>query len=233
MKTEEIKLSDWARILFGNVPYSFYFEIAIHAFFVYALLMVSMRLMGTRMSAQVSRLDLAAMVALASAIGVPLLSPQNGLIPAVIIALIVVVINRIIARWSFKNEYVEQLTQGDVDVLIEDMVMQTRNMKKTRISRERLFAELRSEKMSHLGMVKRVYLEADGHFSIIKNEDVKPGLVVLPEWDTEFIQEKVKATDVMVCSNCGNHKPNNTPASEQTNCPNCGKSEWTNAVVER
>src|SRR6478735_4198047 len=98
MKPDEIRLSDWARILFGQVPPEFYAELVIRAVFVYALLMISMRLMGTRMSGQLSRLDLAAMVALASAIGVPMLSPSNGLLPALIIAIIVVSVSRIIAK---------------------------------------------------------------------------------------------------------------------------------------
>src|SRR5690349_245760 len=103
MQPDEIRLSDWMRILFGQVPPVFYAEIAIRAFIVYALLMICMRLMGTRMSGQVSRLDMASTVALASAIGVPILSPSNGLVPAFIIAFIVVAFSRIIAKLSIKN----------------------------------------------------------------------------------------------------------------------------------
>src|SRR3954471_17438353 len=124
MKPDEIKLSDWTRIFFGQVPPEFYIELVIRTFFIYALLMVSMRLMGNRMSGQLSRLDLAAMVALASAIGVPILSPSNGILPAFIIAFIVVGISRVIAKLSFKNQHIEEVTQDDIDVLIEESVMQ-------------------------------------------------------------------------------------------------------------
>lgn len=232
MQSEQIKLNDWARVFFGNVPYSFYFEVAIHVLIVYALLMICMRLLGTRMSAQLSRLDLATMVALASAIGVPILSPTNGLLPTVIIAIIVVSISRFIAKRSYKSQYIEQLTQGDVDVLVEESVMQPKIMKKTRISRERLFAQLRSSKMSHLGMVKRLYLEAGGDFSIIENENAQPGLMTLPEWDTDFIQEKLKETETVVCKNCGQKKPE-AASNGSIKCTNCGESDWTKAVTEK
>jgi uncharacterized membrane protein YcaP (DUF421 family) len=149
MKTEEIKLTDWVRILFGEVPPEFYLELVIRALIVYAILMISMRLMGSRMSGQISRLDLAAMVALASAIGVPMVSPSNGMLPAIIIAFIVVAISRLIAIWSFRNQHFEQLTQDNIDVLVEESVMQPDIMKQTRITRERLFAQLRSENISH------------------------------------------------------------------------------------
>ena len=234
MKSEEIKLSDWMRILFGEAPPVFYLELIIRAFLVYALLMLSMRFLGKRMSTQVSRLEMAAMVALASAIGVPMLSPINGLLPAFIIAAIVVGISRLIAKIGFGSERFEQFTQGDIDVLVEECVMKEDNMKKTRISRERLFAQLRSENMSHLGMVKRVYMEANGSFSIVENESVKPGLMVLPAWDTDFVNETLKVTDTEICNNCGEQKPDNATQDKSVKCTNCGNTgEWTKAVIEK
>jgi uncharacterized membrane protein YcaP (DUF421 family) len=233
MQPDEIKLSDWMRILFGQVPPEFYIELVIRTFLIYVLLMISMRLMGTRMSGQLSRLDLAAMVALASAIGVPILSPSNGILPAFIIAFIVVGISRVIAKLSFKNQHIEEVTQDDIDVLIEESVMQPEILKRTRISRERLFAQLRSEKIAHLGKVKRVYLEAGGDFSIIENDEPKPGLMVLPEWDDEFIHETLKDTDTIVCRNCGERKPDKAPADKSTKCSHCGDSDWTKAVLEK
>src|SRR3954447_13410521 len=225
MKSDEIKLSDWMRILFGQVPPEFYAELVIRVILIYALLMICMRLMGTRMSGQISRLDLAAMVALASAIGVPILSPSNGILPAFIIAFIIVSISRIIAKLSFKNQHFEQVTQDDIDVLVEESVMKPEILKRTRVSRERLFAQLRSEKIAHLGKVKRVYLEAGGDFSIIENEEPRPGLMVLPEWDEEFIHDQLKETDTIVCRNCGENKPEKAPANKSTKCPHCGEAD--------
>jgi len=233
MKPEEIKLSDWIRILFGQVPPEFYIELIIRAFLIYALLMICMRLMGNRMSGQISRIDMAAMVALASAIGVPMLSPTNGMLPAFIIAFIVVAISRIIAKLSFRNQHFEEITQDDIDVLVEESVMQPEIMKRTRISRERLFAQLRSEKIAHLGKVKRVYLEAGGTFSLVENEEPKPGLMVLPEWDEDFIHDKLQETDIIICRNCGEKKPDNAPADKSTKCPHCGDSDWTKAFTEK
>jgi uncharacterized membrane protein YcaP (DUF421 family) len=233
MKSDEIKLSDWMRILFGQVPPEFYAELVIRVILIYALLMICMRLMGTRMSGQLSRIDLAAMVALASAIGVSILSPSNGILPAFIIAFIIVIISRVIARLSFKNQHFEQVTQDDIDVLVEESVMQPEILKRTRVSRERLFAQLRSEKVAHLGKVKRVYLEAGGSFSIVENEDPKPGLMVLPEWDDDFIHAKLKETDIIVCRNCGEKKPDKAPANKSTKCPHCGDADWTKAVMEK
>ncbi|WP_247236526.1 YetF domain-containing protein [Telluribacter sp. SYSU D00476] len=232
MTPDDIRLSDWKRILLGEVPPEFYLELVIRTFFIYLLIMVSMRMLGKRMSTQISRLDLCALVALASAVGVPILVADRGLVPPFIIAAVVVGINRFVAARSFRDQKFENLTQGDIDVLVEDSVMRMDRMKKSSISRDRLLAQLRSENLHHLGMVKRVYLEASGTFTLIKQANPRPGLPVIPAWDSEFINKKIRTTDTIVCSNCGATKPTNGSAHGDTRCTSCGESNWTKAYVE-
>jgi len=233
MKPEEIKLSDWSRIIFGEVPPEFYLELIIRAILVYFLLVLSMRLLGKRMSTQMSRLELAAMVALASAIGVPMLSADRGILPAYIIAFVIIVITRLIARKSFKDQHFEEVTQGNVDCLVIDSVMNYDVMKKVRVSRERLFSQMRSECILNLGTVNRVYMEANGGFSIIPNSEPKPGLMTLPDWDKDFISRKVKKTDITICKNCGIKKPENIAfLNGDEKCENCKENVWTKAVIE-
>src|SRR4051812_30148191 len=98
MQQSEIYLSDWRRILFGQVPANFYAEMIIRSVLLYILLFVSMRLLGKRMASQTSRIELAAMVTLAAAIGVPVLSPERGMLPALVIAAAVIFVSRFVAR---------------------------------------------------------------------------------------------------------------------------------------
>jgi uncharacterized membrane protein YcaP (DUF421 family) len=231
MKPEEIKWNDWARIWAGEVPPEFYLELVIRAFFVYLLLMVSMRLMGKRMSTQVSRLELAVIVALASAIGVPMLSVDRGLLPAVIIAAAVVGIHRLIAVISYKNERFERITQGSLTPLVEEGAMHYKKMETVRVTRERLFAQLRSENVHHLGLVKRFYMEPNGTFALIKNDNPGPGLMMLPDSDVEFISRHLKQTDTIICKNCGARAPQEVKGVESDAvCPNCKDHDWTFAV---
>ena len=234
MKPEEIKLNDWVRIFFGNVPPEFYLELVIRAFFIYLLLMICMRLMGKSMQAQISNVSLAALVAMASAIGVPMLTPDRGLLPAYIVGLVVVGITKLIESLGVKKQRFEAFAQGEIDVLVEEAVMNYAVMKKVRISRERLFAQLRSQNIDHLGMVKRLYMEANGSFSLIENEEKKPGLMVLPDWDKDFVSRKLETTSTTICKNCGAAKPENlTPLNGKETCLNCGNDDWTKAVVEK
>ncbi|HEX8358177.1 MAG TPA: YetF domain-containing protein [Segetibacter sp.] len=233
MKPEEIKLSDWSRILFGPVPPEFYIELIIRGLFVYLLLMVSMRIMGKRMASQIGRIELAALVSLASAIGVPMLSPTNGILPAIIIAAIIVGMTRLISLLSLKNKKFENVVQGDLDTLVQDGIMRLDIMKRVRITRERLFAELRSENLKHLGMVKRLYMEANGTFTLVQNDARQPGLLVLPDWDEAFISENLRTTSTAICKECGEKKPGNNKVNDkEVTCTNCGANVWTAAVVE-
>ena len=228
MKPNEIHLSDWVRILVGEVPGSFYVELIIRACIIYILLLIAIRFMGKRMSGQVSRNDLAAMVSLAGAIGVPLQSPDRGLLPAVIIAVVVVVIARWIAARSFKDQDFEKFSQGNISMLVKDAVMDLEVMKKARLPRERLVAQLRSNNIKQLGSVKRFYMEASGSFTLIEEEKPKPGLSILPRWDTAFNDQFKKSEHVKVCVSCGTTK--NEPFDIQTKCPHCGDNIWTTAV---
>jgi uncharacterized membrane protein YcaP (DUF421 family) len=226
MKPEEIKLWDWQRLFLGEVPAVFMLEIVLRMASVYIILMISMRILGKRMSSQLSRNDLAALVSLAAAIGVPILAPDKGILSAVVIAIVVVSISKMTARWSAKNQKVEAFTQGTLDVLVQDCVMQVKTMTRTRISKERVMAELRSEKITHLGEVKRLFIEANGTFTLIKENPPRPGLAVIPESDTGFLNQLPRST-MRVCRNCGN--PN--PADDQEMiCDNCQKAAWVSAI---
>ncbi|GAB3925936.1 DUF421 domain-containing protein [Larkinella terrae] len=228
MEKDAIHLSDWGRILVGEVPGIFYLEILLRAATIYLILVVSMRLMGRRMASQLSRNEMAALISLAAAIGVPILDPGRGLLPAVIIALVVIFIQRLISYWAARNEKFEGISQDISSVMVENAVLQLENMKESRITRDLLFAQLRSTGVLQLGSVKRLYIEANGSFTLIQRPESQPGLSILPEWDSEFIAKQKPVTDRYVCYWCGHDQPAGT--GDSVRCPNCKKQEWVQAI---
>ncbi len=189
MKADEIHIQDIGRILLGEVPPSFLIEVIIRIVFLFLLLLFSMRLMGRRMSATLNRNELAALVALAAAIGVPLQEPARGLIPAVIIALVVIIIQRVTAIIASRNKWFEKVSQDNFDVLVEDGQLNPECMKKTGLSQDRVFAELRSAGINNLGQVERLYIESGGRFNVLRYDKPKQGKSVIPEWDKDFQQD--------------------------------------------
>lgn len=178
------------RILFGDLPAEFYIELLIRVIFVFLLLIFSMRAMGKRMSAQMSRNEMAALVSLAAAIGLPIQSPDRGILPAIVVAGVVIMVQRSVAYFAYKNQKVEKFAQGNISTLIKDSVIDKKEMLKVRLTHDRLMAQLRSQGIKHLGEVKRLYLEVNGSFTLVKERNVRQGLTVLPDFDQEFIQRQ-------------------------------------------
>lgn len=229
MESQDIHFGDWQRLFVGEVPASFFIELVIRAAVVYLILMVSMRAMGKRMSSQLSRTEMAALVSLAAAVGVPLMAPDRGILPAIVIAIVLVMVERLVARGAAKNEKFERLAQGNAGLLISDQVIQVGELQKVGLSREQLFAQLRANGVLHLGAVRRLYMEANGAFTLVKHEDAKPGLSVIPVIDSDLAGE-LQADALMVCAYCGHGE---TEAHDrQTMCPVCQKTKWLNAVSD-
>jgi len=229
MKPEEIHLTDLQRIFIGEIPALFFVELIFRAIFIYSLLLLSMRLMGKRMASQISRNEMAAVVSLAAAVGIPLMNPDRGLLPGFVIAVAIVMLHLIIARVSARNEKFEEISQDKISVLVKDGVMDLDTMKRTRISRERVFAQLRFMQKNNLGTIERFYLEANGLFSVVELQEPQPGLSIIPEYDYEFVQRNNTTTEFLVCHNCGflSKEPN---TSHDQVCPVCNAKDWDFAV---
>lgn len=228
MKPDEIKLGDWQRILFGEAPPEFFLELVIRTVVIFLLLIISMRLLGRRMAGQVNRIEIIALFSLAAGVGVPLQAPDRGLLPAFVIALVVILIGRLVTRIAFRSQLFEATVEDEYASLVIDGVIQMPKLKETRLTVERLYAQLRSEGVRHLGEVKRLYFEANGSFSLVRNERPIPGLAIIPAFDKDLLREQ-DHTEEPVCDDCGFKQ-----AGQERNpqkCPNCGNQIWTKAIV--
>jgi uncharacterized membrane protein YcaP (DUF421 family) len=226
MDKNAIHLYDLTRILQGEVPLEFYVELLIRGVAVYLILITSFRLMGKRMSSRMTRNELAAVATLAAAIGIPLQTPDRGLVPGLLIAAILILVQRGVAARAAKNEKFERTTQGKISTLVQDACLQMDDIKECHMSRERVFSQLRTSTIRHLGQVKRLYLEANGSFTVIKDPHPAPGLCILPETDKDFVAEQPMDKEKEVCGYCGYHQQE---IVEQV-CPNCNHQEWVKAI---
>lgn len=229
MKKEEIHLGDWHRILIGEIPPAYFIEIVMRLAVVYLILLFSMRAMGKRMATQLTRTEYAALVSLAAATGMNALTPERGLLPSVVIAVVLICIQRLIASKASVNNKFEKMVMGEIDTLVEDGKLNLGVMKNTRLTRERLFAELRGSGVKQLGEVQRFYFEAGGDFTLMKAKEPKPGLSVIPNWDYKFRDKQKPEEGCCVCKTCGNIKQ--VPMDQQMICERCGNDSSEYAVT--
>lgn len=230
MQPQDIHITDWLRILIGGVPPSFFVELLIRAVAVYLILLVSMRSMGKRMSSQMSRNELAALVSLAAAVGIPMMAPDRGVLPAVVIAFVLISVERLIAKRSFKNEQFESYALGKISALVNNGVVDMKELKRVGLAHERVFAQLRAQGVLQLGTVARLYMEAGGNFTLVENPEPAPGLSVLPPWDDPLRDCFKEHPELQICVQCGFPQKSNGRPYER--CPNCGIEKWVTAVEE-
>jgi len=227
MKKEEIHLGDIKRILFGQTPPVFMIEVAIRSFLIYLILLLVVRLMGKRMSGQITITELSVMVTLGAMVSPVMQLPDRGIIFGVIGLTVALIFQRGINLWGFKNEKVEHLTQGEMSLLIKDGIFVLDEMEKTHITKQQIYSMLREKKIQNLGKVKRGYLEACGIFSVYETEETKPGLPLFPPSDPDIKSiQNVLEDHVMACCNCGHVQQ---LANENEKCELCHADDWSKA----
>lgn len=228
MKKEDIHLGDWNRILFGDTPGVFTWEVIVRTILIYLVFLVVMRLLSKRMSAQLTITELGVMIMLGGIVAVPMQIPTRGLLPGALLLVCVLIYQRGLNWLSLKRRGVEVALQGDVTMLVKDGVLQLDHMRDDNISHNEVFAQLRDRNVKQLGEVKRLYLEGNGSFSVLKNDTPRAGLSVLPVKDKSMNQTLKPVDHQRVCLNCG--QPDKAQVHSGNQCPNCGRNDWTNAV---
>ena len=227
LKKEEIHLWDIKRILLGQAPPEFLLEVLIRTLIVYVAAIVVMRWMGKRMNGQQTIVELSVMVMLGAIISVPMQVPDRGILQGLLVLLVTLALLRIINWLGFKKSTIEKAVQGEVVLLVKEGVLQKDELAKTKITNQQLFENLRSEKIFNLGMVKRLYLEGCGVFSIYREESPKPGLPLYPPIDKMMYEEQGNlAAGQKACTACGL-----VQAQDVAQCANCDRSSWSKAIT--
>lgn len=222
------EITDYQRLLLGELPAWFGVEAAIRLGLLYLLMLTALRLMGKRMAGQLSRTELAALVSMAAAIGLPILSPERGLLGSVVITVVVVVGQRLVTHWAARRARIEQVLVGTVRTIVADGVLQLAAQEHAVLSQEQVFTQLRGESLEHLGQVRRLYMEANGTFSLVAEEEPRPGLSVIPGWDEAFRALQPVAAGKFACAACGQVAA--APQKPAHACPHCGAQAWQPAV---
>jgi len=149
-------------------------------------------------------------------------------LPAIVIAAVVVGIQRTMAAVTQRRGRLERAAQGDMTILVTDGAFEMRALHRVSVSGQRLIAKLRAAQITNLGAVARVYLELSGAFSVVRASEPHPGLSLVPRWDEDMRREQRAVQGVMVCARCGRWVP---PPGEGRRCEACGATMGEQAVI--
>ncbi len=103
MKKEDIHITDWKRILLGDAPPEYLLEILGRSLLIYVALLVVVRLMGKRMSGQLTITEMSVIITLGAVIAPPMHLPDKGLIAPIVILVIFFLVHQLLNYWSVKK----------------------------------------------------------------------------------------------------------------------------------
>lgn len=122
----------------------------------------------------------------------------------------------------------EDLLEGKPVVIIEDGELAWSKLSSANMTEFEFFMELRLNGVEQLGQVKLAILETNGQISVyfFADEDVKPGLSILPKRCTQRFKVIPEAGDY-ACIRCSEVVHMN--AGDHQLCPRCANPEWSKA----
>src|ERR1700675_3972407 len=140
--------------------------------FVYAFLVISLRLSGKRELVQLNPFDLVVLLTLSNTVQNAIIGDDNSVTGGIIGATSLLAINYLVVRFLYKHRTLDQLIEGRADVLIEDGKVKTQHLKKELITMAQLEAAARKQGFDSLSEVQQCVLEPGGTISFIGK---KPG----------------------------------------------------------
>lgn len=222
------QIPEWKRLLLNDLPVVFLVEVAVRTVIMFVVILIALRFTGKRGVRQLSVFEIVFIISLGSAAGDPMFYEDVGLLPAICVFVIVIAFYRLVTWLTSKSKKFEELLEGRVQMLIKDGAFAIDKFDKEDIAQDEFFSELRVRSVEHLGQVKYAFLEPSGNISIFffKDEDVKPGLPLLPVLFNKR-DKQIFDAGLYACTHCG-FTQQIFPGIAV--CPVCKKEEWVRAL---
>jgi uncharacterized membrane protein YcaP (DUF421 family) len=135
--------------------------------FVYAFLVISLRLSGKRELVQLNPFDLVVLLTLSNTVQNAIIGDDNSVSGGILGASSLLAVNYLVVRFLYDHRKLDQLVEGRADVLIHDGKVQTSRLKKELITMPQLEAAARKQGFGSLSDVQECILEPGGTLSFL------------------------------------------------------------------
>ncbi|HZV59690.1 MAG TPA: YetF domain-containing protein [Candidatus Eremiobacteraceae bacterium] len=127
--------------------------------FVYAFLVISLRLSGKRELVQLNPFDLVVLLTLSNTVQNAIIGDDNSVSGGIIGATSLLAVNYLVVRFLYGHKKIDQLVEGSADVLIENGMIRPERLGKELISPTQLEAAARKQGFESLNDVQKCILE--------------------------------------------------------------------------
>jgi len=149
--------------------------------FLYALILLILRIMGKREVGELGVIDIVVFVFMAEVAAFALDSPDKDLIQSVIPMLILLVIQVVSSYFSMKSKKFRNIVDGEPTLIIRHGKIIEHEMRKQRYNLDDLFQQLREQQVGSVHEVSFAYLEPSGNLSVFKHDSIQPVLSLISD----------------------------------------------------
>lgn len=224
---------EWRRLLLGeDHPPAYLFEVLFRTLVMYLVMLVFFKITGKKGIKQLSVFDLILIIGLGSAAGDPMFYEDVPLLHALVVFVTILGLYLGVNKLTQKSHKLDEFLEGKTSRLITDGCIDVKKLQQDGLTTMEFFSELRQHSISHLGQLRRVYLEFSGEVSpyFFEDDAVLPGLPIFPE-SLDAASAKVDAGAHYSCVHCGF-----TKAVEETgawHCSACGCGKAVRSATEK
>ena len=145
-------------------------ELVLRGSVIYLFILIALRLFR-REAGALNTADLLVVVLVADAAQNAMASEYHSITEGVVLVATIFAWNYLLDWLGYQHPQVYRLLHPPPPLLAKDGRIQRHNLRAEMITRAELMGQLREQGIEDLGQVKRAYLEADGHLSVIKYDD--------------------------------------------------------------
>jgi uncharacterized membrane protein YcaP (DUF421 family) len=142
-------------------------DIALRAVFLYAFVILLLRVMGRRELSSLTAVDLVLLIVLGDAIQQGLTQDDYSVTGAVIAVSTIAAVQVGTSYLSFRSRKVRRIVEGEPIVIIEDGKLIERNLKRERLTEDDVTEEMRGQQIASVEDVQWGILESNGTMSFI------------------------------------------------------------------
>ncbi|WP_166238786.1 DUF421 domain-containing protein [Paenibacillus turpanensis] len=148
-------------------------SITVRTLVMYAVILISMRIMGKREIGKLSVFDLVISILIAELAVIIIDDPERPYIEGMLPIIIVVTIQFTLSWVMLKNQTIRYLLDGKPSYLINQGQLDRKEMKKQRYNLDDLMMQLRDRNIRNVADVEFAILEPSGKLSVVPKKDYK------------------------------------------------------------
>jgi uncharacterized membrane protein YcaP (DUF421 family) len=142
-------------------------EIVVRTIAVYLAILVGLRLSGKREIGQMTVFDLVVLLLIANAVQNAMVGPDNSLVGGILAAVVLLVINALVARLRLRWPRLRRWVEGTPTLLVLHGEVIPQHMRQEGLDENSLQTALREHGIAEISGVEMAVLEIDGSISVV------------------------------------------------------------------